>query len=53
MRLVEGFLYEVNANDPLTFVEIILLLAATSLQACYIPARQAAQVDSIEALRYD
>jgi hypothetical protein len=53
MRLLEGFLYEVDAHDPLTFVAIILLLAGTSLLACYIPARRAARVDPIRALRYD
>jgi predicted permease len=53
MRLLKGFLYDVDANDPLTFAAIILLLASTSLLACYIPARRAARVDSIQALRYD
>jgi ABC-type antimicrobial peptide transport system permease subunit len=53
MRLLEGFLYEVDAHDPLTFVVIILLLAGTSLLACYIPARRAARVDPIQALMYD
>jgi putative ABC transport system permease protein len=53
MRLLKGFLYDVDANDPLTFAAIILLLVATSLLACYIPARRAARVDPIQALRYD
>jgi putative ABC transport system permease protein len=53
MRFLKGFLYEVSANDPMTFVAIALLLAATALFACYIPARRAARVEPIEALRYD
>ncbi len=53
MRFLQGFLYEVSANDPLTYVAITLLLAATAFLACYIPARRAAMVEPIQALRYD
>ena len=50
-RLLEGFLYEVNANDPLTFVVIVALLVSVALLACWIPARRATKVDPIVVLR--
>jgi putative ABC transport system permease protein len=51
MRLLIGFLYEVNANDPLTFVTASLILAVAAFLACYPSARRAALVDPIEALK--
>jgi putative ABC transport system permease protein len=53
MRLLEGFLYGVSATDPVTFATIALLLAAVALLACWLPARQAAKVDPMIALRID
>jgi hypothetical protein len=52
-RLLTGFLYDVNAADPITYTAITLLLTAAALLACYLPARRAAQVEPIRALRYD
>jgi predicted permease len=52
-RTVESQLFGVTAVDPLTFVAVVLLLAAAALLACYIPARRASRVDPMVALRYE
>jgi len=52
-RTVESMLFGVTATDPLTFAGVILLLVGAALAACYIPARRAALVDPIEALRHE
>ena len=50
-RVLTTLLYEVKPTDPLTFVAVPVLLIAVAILACWLPARQAARVDPITALR--
>jgi len=50
-RFLTSMLYGVSPSDPITFIGISLLLAMVALLACYIPARRAAHVDPMIALR--
>jgi ABC-type antimicrobial peptide transport system permease subunit len=48
---VRSLLFEVTPTDPVTFVGVALVLSAAACAACYIPARRAARVDPLLALR--
>ena len=52
-RSMNAFLYGVEATDPLTFAGVGALLIAIALMAGYVPARRAARVDPLVALRHE
>jgi len=52
-RLLRAYLFGVSSTDPLTFVAVALLLAGVALFACWLPARRAARIDPMVALRYE
>jgi putative ABC transport system permease protein len=50
-RLIAGLLFGVTAGDPATFVTIAAVMVGVALSASYLPARRAASVDPVSALR--
>jgi putative ABC transport system permease protein len=52
-RLLSGLLHEVHPSDPAIMVMTAVSLAAVALAACYVPARRAARVDPMVALRHE
>jgi len=52
-RLMSSLLFHVTPDDPLALLAGALTLLVVSVAACYLPARRAAQVDPLVALRYE
>jgi putative ABC transport system permease protein len=52
-RFIKTLLFDMSATDPATFALIALLLVVVALIASYIPARRAAKVDPMVALRHE
>jgi putative ABC transport system permease protein len=52
IRWTATLLFGVEPVDPLTFGAIAILIMLVALAACYVPARRAAMIDPIEALRH-
>jgi ABC-type antimicrobial peptide transport system permease subunit len=52
-KVAGGMLYGVSPVDPISIIVTVALLGATSLLASYLPARRAARIDPMVALRYE
>ena len=52
-RMMSDLLFGITNTDPLTYVAVSTLLAGVSAAACYLPARRAARVDPLTALRHE
>jgi putative ABC transport system permease protein len=52
-RLLSSQLFQIRANDPMTFIAVTLILGSVAAASCYLPARRAARVDPLVALRQE
>jgi putative ABC transport system permease protein len=52
-RWLKDLLFAVEPTDPVTFSAIVFLLMVAALLACYLPARRAAKIDPLSALRHE
>jgi putative ABC transport system permease protein len=52
-RYLANLLFDISPTDPSTIISVAALLVIVALAACYAPARRAASVDPLVALRYE
>ena len=53
VRVVRSVFYGVEPHDPITMIATVVIMAAVAALAAWIPARRAARVDPMTALRYE
>jgi putative ABC transport system permease protein len=51
--VIERLLFNVKPLDPITFIAVTIVLAAVAFLASFVPARRAASIQPVEALRYE
>jgi putative ABC transport system permease protein len=52
-RVLQSFLVQTSAHDPLTLLSIVVLMTLVAIAACLGPARRATRLDPLIALRHD
>jgi hypothetical protein len=52
-RLIQAALYGIKPHDPITIIGTVVIMLAVAVLAAWIPARRAAKIDPMEALRYE
>jgi len=50
-RFIASILYDVSPRDPVVFATTMLMLLVVALTGCWLPARRAARVSPVEAMR--
>jgi predicted permease len=53
VRVVRSFVYRIEPHDPITIIATVVIMATVAALAAWIPARRAARVDPMTALRYE
>jgi ABC-type lipoprotein release transport system permease subunit len=52
-RWMQTILFEIRPSDPITFLQVAVVLLVAALLASWLPARRALAIDPVTALRYD